>query len=155
MPAAGGERGIFLRLKPKQNFLNRLERQQERAGVLALFNAIDRPQAEHEILARAFAQRDEFGLGQNLALVHHALDIALQIGLDGKSPPGEVRGRARAEAQILVADPVFHVVAADEAVVREIGDLVLVIAELLQRFNGVEIHIRLCVVVREIGAVLV
>ena len=38
---------------------------------------------------------------------------------------------------------------------REIGDLVLVIAELLQRFDGVKIHIRLCVVVREVGAVLV
>ena len=45
--------------------------------------------------------------------------------------------------------------AADVTVLGEVGDLILVIAELLQRLDGVEIHIRLCVVVGKIGAVLV
>ena len=85
----------------------------------------------------------------------HAADVLLDVGCRRKALAGKVGRRARTEAEVLVAHPVFHIVAADVAVAREIGDLVLPVAERFQRFHGVEIHIRLRVVVGEVRAVLV
>ena len=155
MPASGGEGRILLRLQADEDLLDGLERQEERAGIFALLDAVDGPQAEHQVFPRALAQRHELRLRQNDALFHDALDVFFQIRLDGEPAAGKIGRRARAEAQIFVADPVFHIVAADEAVVREVGDLILVIAELLERFDGVEVHIGLRVVVGEVRAILV
>ena len=59
MPASGGEGRIFLRLQADEDLLDGLERQEERAGIFALLDAVDGPQAEHQVFPRALTQRHE------------------------------------------------------------------------------------------------
>ena len=85
----------------------------------------------------------------------HAADVLLNIRRRRKALARKVGRRAGAEAEIFVAHPVFHIVAADVAVAREVGNFILPVAERFQRFHGVEIHIRLRVVVGQIRTVLI
>ena len=57
--------------------------------------------------------------------------------------------RPRPEAGVLLHAPVFQIVAGFLTGLGEIGDLVLLVAHLAQRRHGVQVHIRLRVVVRQ------
>ena len=84
-----------------------------------------------------------------------AVDIAAQIGHRAEALAAEIRGRRGAEAQILVQVPVFQIVPRGKARLGEIGNFIVLIAVVAQDAAGREVHIRLPVIVRQIGAVAV
>lgn len=88
-------------------------------------------------------------------MVGDALDIGAQVRLDGEALARKVRGGTGAEAEIFAARPVLQIVAGAETGLGKIGNLVVLVAVVLQNFRGGKVHIGLHVVIREVGAVAV
>lgn len=72
-----------------------------------------------------------------------------------KRLPAKSEAAQGPKPEVFAARPVLQIVAGAEAGLGKIGDLVVLVAVVLQNFRGGKVHIGLHVVIREVGAVAV
>ena len=81
-------------------------------------------------------------------------DVGVQVFFVGIPDAAEIAVGAGAEAGVFLKLPIFQVVPGFPARLGEVGNFVLLIAVLLQKFHGLQVHIRLFLVSRQTGGVL-
>ena len=118
-------------------------------GVQALHGT----QAQHHPLRVPVQVRDAVVFRQHGRVVPDAPDVALQVLFVGVADAAEVRVGAGAEAGVFPQGPVFQVVAGFPARPGKVGDLILPVAVAQQIVHGVQIHIRLGLIIGEVRGV--
>ena len=123
-----------------------------------VFPGLDAPggaQAQHHVFHGLFHRRHRLLLADQVFPRFHRPDIALHILQEGEALAADTGGGGGAEARVVLQQPVFQVVAGGIAPLCEVGDLILDVARPRQGVHGVKVHVRLEVVVGDVGGIAV